>query len=259
MEAIGQLLDHLGYATPLLYASASYGLFHWLDETLSNEAKAALARTMNLKSYGKEQVASALVEVFDRIYTSPLLSWRAFFRSWLFTSVVTLIYVFEFLDLHWGHGGVREWSLIFLFNVLTDYFCLFVIRASLSRSSTTPVIGLLVGTLSAVAIVELGNALRDVALTIFHIGLHYWLKHFTLGLSLELNYYMWPALAVFAWLPLFALGILAIRVLPLLSWIVEKAQWAVKEGDLHPLRAIGFVAAVAVFAVAAGLQTMIAE
>jgi len=70
---------------------------------------------------------------------------------------------------------------------------------------------------------------------------------------------MRPALAVFAWLPLFALGILAIRVLPLLSRIVEKTQWALKEGDQHPLRAIGFVAAVAVFAVAAGMQTMSAE
>jgi hypothetical protein len=78
MEAIGKLLDHLGYAAPLLYAAAAYGLFRWLDENLSTAAKAALASTMKLRSYGKEQVASALVEVFDRIYTRPLLSWRAF-------------------------------------------------------------------------------------------------------------------------------------------------------------------------------------
>ena len=70
-------------------------MFHWLDENASDEAKAALARTMTFKDYKNEQVASALVEVFDRIYTYPLLRWRAFFRSLLFTTVVSLIYVVE--------------------------------------------------------------------------------------------------------------------------------------------------------------------
>jgi hypothetical protein len=66
---------------------------------------------------------------------------------------------------------------------------------------------------------------------------------------------MYPAVVVFVWLPLFALGILAVRALGPLSWIVAKAQWALKEGDKHPLKAIGCVAAVTVFAV--GLRTII--
>ena len=49
----------------------------------------------SLKGYKNEQVASALVEVFDRIYTYPLLRWRAFFRSLLFTTVVSAIWIFE--------------------------------------------------------------------------------------------------------------------------------------------------------------------
>jgi hypothetical protein len=101
MEAVGKLLDHLGYAAPLLYAAAAYGLFNWLDENLSDAAKAALASTMKFKDYGKEQVASALVEVFDRIYTFPLLNWRAFARSVLFTTVVFVIYI---LELAWHSG-----------------------------------------------------------------------------------------------------------------------------------------------------------
>jgi hypothetical protein len=68
-----ELLKLLGFTTPFMYAAAAYGFFHWLDENASDEAKAALARTMTFKDYKSEQVASALVEVFDRINTYPLL------------------------------------------------------------------------------------------------------------------------------------------------------------------------------------------
>jgi len=34
-----KLLEHLGYATPFIYAAAAYGLFAWLDENASDEAK----------------------------------------------------------------------------------------------------------------------------------------------------------------------------------------------------------------------------
>ena len=90
-----ELLKHLGFTTPFIYAAAAYGFFHWLDKNASDEAKAALAQTMRFKDYKNEQVASALVEVFDRIYTYPLLRWRAFFRSLLFTTVVSAIFLFE--------------------------------------------------------------------------------------------------------------------------------------------------------------------
>ena len=80
MEEIGKLLDHLGYATPLLYAGAAYRLFAWLDENASDKAKAALATATKLRALPNEQVATALVEIFDRIYTSPLLHWRAALR-----------------------------------------------------------------------------------------------------------------------------------------------------------------------------------
>jgi hypothetical protein len=56
-----------------------------------------------------------------------------------------------------------------------------------------------------------------------------------------------PAMAVFVWLPLFALGILIARLLTPLSWIVGRTQWFLKEGKEHPLKAIGYVAAVVVF------------
>jgi len=55
------------------------------------------------------------------------------------------------------------------------------------------------------------------------------------------------SMAVFVWLPLFALGILIARLLTPLSWVVGRTQWFLKEGKEHPLKAIGYVAAVVVF------------
>jgi hypothetical protein len=161
-----------------------------------------------------------------------------------------------------------------LFNAFTDYWSLFVVRPLLVWSSTKAVIGLALATLSGAAIVILANTLRTAAigfqplpteggwgaaiweafLTSMHLeGVD---GSFPLPPHLDFNFFMWPAIVVFTWLPLFALGILIIRALTPLSWIVAKAQWALKEGDKHPLKAIGYVAAVAVFAIAVGLRVI---
>lgn len=60
-----ELLKQLGFNTA--YAAA-YAFFLWLDKNASDEAKVALARTMKIKDYKSVDVASALVEVFDRIF-----------------------------------------------------------------------------------------------------------------------------------------------------------------------------------------------
>ena len=178
-KLLEKLSEQFGYAAPFMYAAAAYSFFHWLDENASAEAKAALARTMRFKDYKNEQVASALVEVFDQIYTYPLFRWRAFFRSLLFTTVVSAIYVFEV-----GHklnicGNPRcrpsavctspLWDVnvlptALLFNVFTDYLSLFVIRPLLIRSGTKPVIGLTLGAMSGAAIVLGANFLREFVL-----------------------------------------------------------------------------------------------
>ena len=60
-RTMAELLKLLGFTTPLIYAAAAYGLFHWLDENASDEAKTVLARTMTSKDedYKSKQVASA--------------------------------------------------------------------------------------------------------------------------------------------------------------------------------------------------------
>lgn len=274
-KLLEKLSEHSGFATPFMYAAGAYYFFHWLDEKLSDEAKAALARTMSFKDYKNEQVASALVEVFDRIYTYPLLSWRAFFRSLLFTSVVTAIWIYERdiavreivrSTVDWfdeDQGGpiistsvllVASFLVSFLFNSFTDYLSLFVIRPLLIRSGTRPVVRLALGAVSGTVIVVAASMLRIIAVI---GGFHLWLSSQGLGelplgippyLSISANTrFEAPALVVFLWLPLFALGIVTVRLLTPLSWIVGRTQWFLKEGKEHPLKAIGYVAAVVVF------------
>lgn len=210
---------------------------------------------MRFKDYKNEQVASAFVEVFDQIYTYPLFRWRAFVRSVLFTTVVSLVFIFELRNYFYSvFSGlhllmVYEVLVALMFNVFTDYLSLFVIRSLLVRSGMKPVIGLALGAASGMAIVWIANILRGQAIIAERcVFVAPWFcDEFIFDLSLGSTFYVWPALAVFAWLPLFALGIVIARLLTPLSWIVGKAQWSLKEGKEHPLKAIGYVAAIVVF------------
>jgi hypothetical protein len=261
-----KLLEQLGYTTPFIYSAAAYWLFRWLDENASDEAKAALASTMKLSKYRDEQVAAALVEVFDRLYTYPLMSLRAFLRSTCFTLIVTTIYLLEFSDivsaiqmviltrtnLIFIAVGVF-YSEMFVTNILTDYISLFAIRRSLVNYGSKPIFALSIGILLGAIIINVGTLLRSVFGYLAVIGPHFdwylayfeWLSHATVSIS---------AMMVFAWLPLFAFGILMIRALAPFAWVVIHARWLLKDGKEHPLKAIGCVAAIFVFAIAAGRQ-----
>ena len=57
-----------------------------------------------------------------------------------------------------------------------------------------------------------------------------------------------PAFIVHLWLPLFAVGATGVQLLYPMSRAVRWAQWFLRQGDRHPLQAIGMVAAVVVFA-----------
>src|SRR5215471_825196 len=92
-DTITDALKLLGFATPFLYATATFGFFHYLDDKVSDEAKVAISGWLQPKQYDRASVAHATVEIFDRVYTKPLLGWRALLRS----ASITLIFVFIFL------------------------------------------------------------------------------------------------------------------------------------------------------------------
>jgi hypothetical protein len=226
---------------------------------------------MRFKDYKKEQVASALVEKFDRIHTYPLLRWRALGRSLLFSTVVLAIYLFELcraLLTGLDFETTTAFATAFLFNFFTDYLALFVIRPVLIRSGTKPVIGLVLGGTTGAAIVFATQLVRLIVVNaLFDLGVHAnisfkllskllaYAAHVTLTQRFG-EIFVYPALAVFAWLPVLALGILIARLLTPLSWVVGRTQWFLKEGKEHALRAIGYLAAVVIFIGAVAWRTV---
>lgn len=279
MDAIGKVLDYFGFATPFMYAAAAYGFFAWLDENLSDKAKAALAYAAKLRMVPNEQAANALIEVFDHVYTSPLLHWRAALRSLLFTLILTAIFVFEVSgsqavqDLKTSvdrNVEVKLYAVAFAANAASDYLSLFLIRPWLARFGRRPVFAMLSATLLALLVVALGAFLRLELSGNLSSGPHIAppdqpLKHDSSDFRpvdvaaytryafalVSLNFLASvPAAIVFLWLLLFAIGLMLLRALTPFAWVVAKAQWGLKDGDEHPLKAVGCVIAVIVFAVA---------
>jgi hypothetical protein len=184
---------------------------------------------------------------FDRIYTKPLLAWRAIFRPLLFTLVVSVVFIVEYA---WSYEipltGVIDgpdvllgYFISYLVNAITDYISLFFIRRRLSRA-TEPASALIAGALMAALIVGVGAALRAwilflsvLAYSGFAIHDSIWsalLRH--LDLIAE-NFWAMallsiPALVVFAWLPLSAAGLVTSRIMAGFSWLLEKTQWILR-------------------------------
>lgn len=258
LSGLGEFLKELGYGVPLIYAAITYGLFAWLDSSISNEARSALASIIKLRTFSNYDVSSAVVEIFDRLYTHPLLTWKALKRSSTITLIVTIAFLIEVVGIQQTFDAFdsAEWRPLllaatasFIVTVLVDYVALFFVRDWLTLSFVSPVFSLLCG-LSMGLIVALGGVLvRAVAIspispTGYPTGLQY-------GWQVLLIFTI-PALLVFAWLPLFALGIGLVRTVSPLSRLIGKAQWLLKDGTEHPLKSVGYVAAIAVFVISVG-------
>lgn len=269
MDGLTDLIKHLGYGTPFMYAVAAYGLFAWLDANASAEAKATLANTMKLGKLEQKKLALVLVELFDRLYTYPLLSWRAFVRSMIFTLLVTAVFSFEFPELTYrmNPSDMKQTTFTFalsmLCNVVTDYIALFIIRPWLKWCGSKPVSALVSGTIIGILVVLIGATARWLALYLF-MGL--WnapgsrSMYGAMGDAAQVVLYTYvfaaPATVVFAWLPLFAIGILVARIWGLSSWLVGKAQWFFKDGREHPLKMIGYVAGLVTFIISVSWQSL---
>jgi hypothetical protein len=273
-----ELFKLLGFGAPFAYAGATYGLFHWLDLNASDEARTAISRLLDLRDYDSKQVSAAFVEVFDRLYSSRLASSRAFFRSTCITLIVSGIFVFEsawFRDLIWFliHGLISAWLFVQLLgmsiaslavNIVSDYASLFFIRAWLTRTVGKPVVTLLIAALIGVLIVAFalpvrfilagfvqmmpGPFSRNVLMTPADLSPHMLSEAYLPALL------FWPGIVVFVWLPLFAAGIVLLRITNPLIVAVRKTQWFLKNGKERPLDAIGLVSCAIVLGVAAAWQ-----
>jgi hypothetical protein len=145
-------------------------------------------------------------------------------------------------------------------NVLSDYASLFLIRAWLTRAVSKPVATLLIATLIGVFIIGTTFALRFalaglLQMNVGPIARHVWATAEDFSPHMLWEAYLpallfFPGIVVFAWLPLFAAGIVLLRMINPLLITVRKAQWFFKDGKDHPLEAIGLVASAIVFGLA---------
>jgi hypothetical protein len=149
-------------------------------------------------------------------------------------------------------------------NVVSDYISLLVVERWLIKCASRPIFAVTTAGLIALALVLAGNFLRAL-ITLFITGAVLGFNEVTgtsfsflnFAFSGEAASYTIPATLVFAWLPLFALGMISIRFLNIGSWLVGKTQWYLKDGNDHPLKAVGYVAGVFVFVLAVCWQTMV--
>jgi hypothetical protein len=273
-----QALKVLGLGTPFIYASATYGLFNYLDRRASGQAKKAISGWLQPKEYDKAGVADAMVEIFDRLYIRPLFGWQAFTRSTLFTICMSAVFFYEFGLLSAGSrsnailmyfmngiGQVRA-SLIIalgvLANVVCDYIALFIIRPFLIFGKRRPMLASLLAPIAGISIVlgayySLNKAFLSAILYFFDPKLQ------KIGIPLEeLLAQHAPALQDILREVASISGLYGV-----LQWVLRPAafvvhlwlpllavQWFAKKGREHPLDAIGTVAAVFVLAATAVIQ-----
>lgn len=262
-----ELLKLLGFTTPLIYAAATYGFFLWLDKKASGLAKRAISGWLEPTPYDKAAVAAAILELFDKVYTRPLLAWRAFRRSALITTTVIVVGVFEItlpaLSELVSLGSRIMLSILFMTNIMSDYVALFVIRWLLITFRLRPVRALILGPLVGILLVLFMYAffILLIPIMIFEI--------------LKLNFTMPPvpqvpddrvslaqiiiysSLIVHLWLPFFSISVALTKMLTYVLLAAKRVQWFLKRGKDHPLEAIGFVAAPLAFFIAVGVQVLL--
>jgi hypothetical protein len=242
-----QALDKLGLATPFIYAAGTYCFFHYLDTQASAQARAAISGWFKPLEYDRAAVAAAVVEIFDRLFTRPLLGWRAALRSALFTIVVTAIFAYEILSIQYvDPPPLQSIAGLLLTNIVSDYISLFIVRKLLVVGGKRPMVALVIGPLAGMFVVLLFALVREIGLFAF------WATPDVLpGVADTLIVwsviFFLPTLAVHLWLPLFGFGLLCVAGLKHLLQAIGGVRWFLERGEDHPLDAVGYVLGTIVF------------
>jgi hypothetical protein len=256
------LLQALGLATPGVYAIAIVGGFAWLDGRASDEAKTALMNWLQSKQYDAAAIGDATIEMFDRVYTNRLLSWRAFARSAVISTCLAIIFLYETYsgkesdlnslinppDLKTFENALVSFGDSVISNIVSDYVSLFAVRHLLVLARARPLFALWIGPVVGIFIVAvlnflLGGILMDwylhwrgiVPETVGFWKTLYGVFFLTITVP-EWRDLLIAALVVHLWLPLFAI---AAGLVSALRW----TQWFLRDGRQRPYQAIGYLVA----------------
>jgi hypothetical protein len=274
-----KFFDLLGLGVPFYLAAATYTVFAWLDSNASEDATKVISSWLHGRSQDKPDLGKLIISAFDRIYTSPLLSFRAFRRSAtissiIFTLMIVVPAILNFIRVGSGIliGGFDLFTpvlsivaLYFFVTVLSDYMSLPFVRRFLQLAQIYPIMASAVSSIIGLVVIATSFLLfivgTEAAVSLWlsysvHGPILIFSKEFVIsifrsveslsGLS-EFVSSMRPAFITHLWLPLFALSTLIAR---LVFWILRAvgwAQWFLKQGDAHPLKAVGMVATIIVF------------
>jgi hypothetical protein len=232
----------------------------------SAQAIRALSRWLKGQRYRRIDIRRAIIAAFDRLYTTPLLHVRAFLRSAVLSSCVYLAYNIVLFRIRTDLVHIIGFIAGLLWAILSDYASLFLIRRYLLIAKSHPFVSLIlagtVGTIFVMTTYLLITAFTAIGViwTIFpqiDVQLTYAISQFLLLHVFPTAWFHFKqfflsvavGLIVHLWLPLFAVGALGVQLLYPIFRAVEWAQWFLKQGNRHPLRAIGAVAAAVVFVV----------
>ena len=73
-----KLFTLLGLGVPFYLGAATYAVFAWLESNASDDATKVISSWLHGRSQNKPDLGNLIINAFDRIYTSPLLTFRAF-------------------------------------------------------------------------------------------------------------------------------------------------------------------------------------
>jgi hypothetical protein len=266
--------EALGLGIPFMFAAATYGFFNWLDKNASVQARRAVSGWFRGEAYAKINLSAAIVAAFDKLYTSPLLRFRTFGRSVMVSIFVYVgcAFLLFMISPTWRASFSQpllwalDWAAIVISMslgfILMDYISLFVVRRCLSFTQNHLILPLIVGFLGGVLVVILIYILSLNIMLLFiltnRLGSLSSFPLYTIPVALkdvfytfmnapEKLVYLAPMFLVHLWLLLFALGALGTRCLYPIFRAVVWAQWFLKQGDQHPMRAIGMVSAALMF------------
>jgi hypothetical protein len=260
-----KLFDLLGLGIPFCLAAATAWVFSWLDSNIADERSQVISSWLRGHSHNKPDLGNLIISAFDRIYTSPILRFRAFWRSATISAVIWAILIVApfsvalaklWNDQFSNHlGFVAGIPCILLFTtVISDYISLLFVRRFLKLAITHPIRASMISSIVGVVVV--------IASYLIIVSLFFTISHWlgvpiqnlnpleayeVLGSSTSSMYFFTAAFIIHLWLPIFGLSLLIVQLVYWLFRAVEGAQGFLKQGDAHPLKAIGIVATIIVF------------
>jgi hypothetical protein len=262
----GDLIGWLGPHGPAAVAATSvFGSFMFVEQIVSDDAKAALAR--QLKSFDVHSTVilpEGAIEIFHRVFGDRHLSIRCIWRSICFSALGSGILMAAYAANGSSHLSVGVtlgiWWLYLALSILPDYLNLYKTRIALRILQTYRITSPFVFVLLIVADLGIGYVtfslvwplmwLPIAPLEIVAAAFRFSYEEFDriISFQIPLSVFFYAGMLPSAWLWIYAFSVLLTRVALRAAPLVRALQWSLKI-DAMPIRCIGTVAAALTFLV----------